>query len=1016
MDSNRDPLRVAWTDSTGIIQDRGAALKAENSFQRLDIISGMSLKHGSLLSTLLFCLSLASESLIAGDTDTTSPPPRALWTTSRVVGSPEPPHPYRIETKFRKLSIKQPIGFYPEPGTGRVLIVQHLGNWTGPGTILAIDDSEDADKVDRLLHHEEIIFALEFHPEYEKNGHVFISTSSLPHLPVKTSTVSRFTVSRHSPYDIDPSSRVVIVDWSSELGGHIGGGVAFGNDGFLYISVGDGGSEGDEYQHAQNLGTLHGSVIRIDVLHPSGGKPYSIPKDNPFVRTPGARPEIWAYGLRNPWRMSFDKKTNRLWVGSNGQDNWEQVYAIRKGANYGWSIMEGAYPYNLNNARGPTPISGPVIDHPHSEARSLTGGLVYHGRALPDLRGAYVYGDWATGKIWALRLDEERITYQEEIADTTLKIGSFGVDHDGELVVLDQNEGGIYRLVPTDAQDETESFPRSLSATGLFASVEKHELHPGLLPYEVNVAQFSGGARAERAIALPGDATMEFTPKGSWGFSDGTVLIKTLSMPTTSSDRNRWQRIETQMLHRRAGEWEAYSYQWNEDGTDAVLVDRKGAQTRLEIRDKNYPGERRQYTWEFRARAECMMCHSRAAGFVLGVSSPQLQRTVQRDGKPAQQIQRFERLGLLEFDEGESSNNIAVLVDPHDPSHDLELRARSYLHGACSHCHRQDGGGNARVHLHIGDALDETRLINEPASHGTFALSDAKIIAPGNPDRSVLCYRLSTMGGARMPRLGSTEIDTRALALIREWIESMPGEPVDEQRPQAEALRRLRQATTPDDEVRKIIGGILDSTSASLALTRVIESGKLLASVKHAILELATVHEKATTRDLFERFIPEERRKKRLGDRIDAETILALTGSVERGRRLYEEGTTAQCKSCHVFGNGPQRMGPDLEKIGAKLKRAELLDSILTPSRKIDPEFLGYLVLMNTGETHTGTIVRPNDEEIVVRTAAQEEARLPRDNVLDLVAQEISLMPTGLAGAMTAQELADLLAFLENAN
>ena len=944
--------------------------------------------------------------------------PRPLWTTSRVIGRPEPPSPYTTERRFRKLSLKQPMGFYPEPGTRRIIFAQHLGPSGGPSRVLAFEGDEDADSLDVLFHDERLLYNLAFDPDYEENRYVYLTFRGPHRYESKgnTNVVARYTVRRDPPYDIDPDSKHEIIEWSSIKGGHDGAALGFSPlDGYLYVTTGDGSSEGDPLRHGQNLGTVHGAVLRIDVRNPPEGKTYTVPEDNPFVNTPGARPEIWAYGLRNPWRLDFDPKTGQLWVGQNGQDQWEQVYAIQKGANYGWAIMEGGHPFNLQIPRGPTPISGPTADHPHAEARSISGGVVYWGEALPGLRGSYLYGDWSTGKIWAIRLDGNEVAYHEEIVDTSFRVVGFGRDHDGEVVVLDHLEGGIHKFVPNEAGTASSKFPRTLSATGLFTSVKDHAFHPGLIPFQVNVAQFSNGARAERAIALPNDMTVAMSDTGSLGFKDDAVLIKTLSMPTTSSVGDAWQRIETQMLHRRDGEWEAYTYRWNDEGTDATLVEKSGEQTALQIRDPGNPRGVRQLTWKFSARAECMMCHSRAAAYVLGATGPQLQREVDVNGKTVAQLEHFRTLGIFDELSEDPFKNIPALVDPHDPRHDLDARARSYLHGACLHCHQQDGGGNARFRVQFTHEIEDLRLVNEDATHGTFDVRGGKLFVPGDPDASILVYRLATLGGARMPRLGSTEIDTRAVRLIRDWIGSHPSDVSHTERDrELEVLSQVHEAKNVDGSVRSTLAEMLNSTSSSLALAQAIADGKLADNVAQSTIELAKSHEKSTIRDLFERFLPEEERKERLGVNIDARAILAIKGEPARGQALFDQNTTAQCKNCHQYGDGPARMGPNLSKIGAKLKREELLDSILAPSRKIEPEYRAYLLVTNTGNTYTGTIYRPNNKRLVVRTAS-EELEFSGDEVLQLEPQEVSLMPVGLASSMSAQELADLLAFLENA-
>ena len=214
--------------------------------------------------------------------------------------------------------------------------------------------------------------------------------------------MSRFTVKGEPPV-IDLASEKIIFEWPN--GGHNGGCLRFGPDGYLYIVTGDGSGIADQHDIGQDLRSIFAKLLRIDVDNPrragrvSAG--YGIPKDNPFVNTEGARPEVYAYGLRQLWRYSFDRKTGDLWGGEVGQDLWEMIYKIEKGGNYGWSVMEGTHPFRPERKKGPTPILKPVVEHSHTDFRSITGGFVYHGKRLPELQGQYIYGDFDTGRIWS---------------------------------------------------------------------------------------------------------------------------------------------------------------------------------------------------------------------------------------------------------------------------------------------------------------------------------------------------------------------------------------------------------------------------------------------------------------------------------------------------------------------------------------------------------------------------------------------------------------------------------------
>ena len=561
--------------------------------------------------------------------------------------------------------------------------------------------------------------------------------------------------------------------------GHDGGDLAFGNDGYLYVSAGDGSSDSDANLTGQTLDDLLGSVLRIDVDHPDPGRNYSVPKDNPFVDRPGARPELWAYGLRNPWRLSYDRPSGQLWVGNNGQDLWEQVYLIQKGANYGWSLTEGSHIFQAQRKAGPDPISPPAAEHPHSEARSLTGGRVYRGSRLPELVGAYIYGDWSTGRVWGVRHDGKQATWQNELVDTPFNITGFGTDHSGELYIIDQGSG-FYRLEPTTEADRpTQPFPRKLSETGLFASVPGHKPHPATIPYEVVAPQWADGATMERFVALPGLERIEQEPQlnagGAWSFPNGSVLVQTLSLNLAGDGaKPARKRIETRLLVRQQGEWTGYSYRWNDEQTDATLVPSAGASDEFEVADPAEAGGRREQVWRFPARTECMVCHSRATGFIQGFSPLQLDRDHDYGGIVDHQLRTLEHIGVFQGALPPRPATRPRLVNPYDVHAPLEPRVRSYLHVNCATCHVEAGGGNSRMELGFSTTRDAMRLINEVPVHDRFDLADARLVAPGAPERSVLVQRISRRGTGQMPPLVSTEVDRKAVSLITEWIRSLP--------------------------------------------------------------------------------------------------------------------------------------------------------------------------------------------------------------------------------------------------
>jgi Glucose / Sorbosone dehydrogenase len=594
----------------------------------------------------------------------------------------------------------------------------------------------------------------------------------------------RYTVSRQQPHGIDPKSNRVIIEWASN--GHNGGDIAFGNDGYLYVSSGDGTSGSDVNLTGQSLNDLLGAVLRIDVEHPDAGRNYGIPKDNPFINRAGARGELWAYGLRNPWRLSFDRESGQLWAGNNGQDLWEQVFLIQKGGNYGWSISEGSHAFQVQRKAGPDPISPPAAEHHHSEARSLTGGRVYRGNRLPKLVGTYVYGDWSTGRVWGVKHDGTKPTWHQELVDTPFNITGFGTDHAGELYVID-HVGAFYRLEPTTPADQpSQPFPTRLSQTGLFDSVADHKPHAAALRFEVSAPQWADGATLEHFAALTGLERVEQKPQlnagGTWTLPNGSALVQTLALvPIGDSGKPARQRVETRVLLRQQGEWTGYSYRWNAEQTDADLVPSAGSSQEFEVPDAAGPNGRRDQVWRFPSRSECMVCHSRAAGFILGFTPLELDRDVDYGGIVDNQLRSLEHIGIFEGTLPARGKDRPRLVNPYDEKAPRDARVRSYLHVNCSTCHVSEGGGNSNMELSLTTPRDAMRLINALPEHARFDIPDARVVAPGSSERSVLYHRISRRGTDQMPPLGSTEVDRTAVKLIGDWIRELPSADRDRQ-------------------------------------------------------------------------------------------------------------------------------------------------------------------------------------------------------------------------------------------
>ncbi len=691
---------------------------------------------------------------------------RVPWNDSKVVGSPEPPLQYVTRPVWEQLPVKKPLEIKRVPGEPtRLAYLDHRQEKGAYGKLWVFEDSASAtNQVESLSLTNELAYGFCFHPKFEKNGYVFTNSNgprSGEGSKNKKSRVSRWVMDRKT-FKVDPASRTDIIEW--ETNGHDGGGVVFGLDGMLYITTGDGTSDSDDNVTGQRIDLLLAKLLRIDVDKPDGDRPYSIPPDNPFLDTPKARPETWAHGFRNPWRLTCDEKTGHIWVGENGQDLWESAKLVEKGANYGWSVYEGSHPFYLERKLGPGKLRQPTVEHHHREARSLTGGVVYHGNVLPQLRGAYIYGDYSTGKVWAAKHNGEELLWHKEIADTPFQITGFGVDTRGNLLVVDETSG-FHAFAPNPNAGRKSAFPAKLSKTGLFTNTRLLKPHPALIPYSVNVPHWTDGAQAQHYIALPGDAntTIGFTGGRAWNLPEGSVLVQTLTLAGN--------RIETRLMTKLNNEWAGYSYKWNDAQTDANLVDRDGTDLALEV-----DGIQRQ--WRIPSRAECMMCHSRAAQYVLGLNELQMNRDHDYGAFKAHQFQVLDQLGALKgakwadyTGEGNGAKKNKRLTDPRDTAKELEPRVRSYWAANCAHCHIEAGGGNAQMKLDFNTALDKTGTIDAKPVHKDFGIGEsARIVAPGRPDHSVMMQRIVGAAEGRMPPIGSTTLDPQWVNLLVKWI------------------------------------------------------------------------------------------------------------------------------------------------------------------------------------------------------------------------------------------------------
>ena len=414
---------------------------------------------------------------VAATSPTAAPTPTAPSATAAVVASPTPaatappptpaapqaPTPAAnpggepsatFEVAFPNLPrLERPVVMVEVPGQQRMLVALQEGRILSfPKDPRAATTKVVLDQRQKTLRqgNEEGLLGLVLDPAFPQNGYVYVYYSAAD---PRRSVLARLEA-RGSGEDltIDPQSELVLLEVPQPYPNHNGGQLAFGPDGMLYVALGDGGSAGDPHGHGQNRQTLLGSILRIDVRNATREQPYTVPPDNPFVgASDGSRPEIWAYGLRNPWRFSFDRQTGHLWAGDVGQNAREEVDLIEKGGNYGWNIMEGTACFRPRTGCSREGLTLPVVDYPRASGHcSVIGGYVYRGRSVPALFGQYLYADFCSGAVWAL--DAEAAARGDDPHVVTLReegppISSFAEDLDGELYLL-SFDGRIYRMAP----------------------------------------------------------------------------------------------------------------------------------------------------------------------------------------------------------------------------------------------------------------------------------------------------------------------------------------------------------------------------------------------------------------------------------------------------------------------------------------------------------------------------------------------------------------------------------------
>ena len=672
-----------------------------------------------------------------------------------------------VENAFPTLpSLVKPVALLQAPGDtsqwyaveqdGRVLRFDNSAGVSTTATFIDIRSPSDPIDVDSG-DVEAGLLGMAFDPGYgSANWDVYLSymIDGSPY----TSVIARFE-SKDSGQTLDATDATVLMTVDQPFTNHNGGQISFGPDGYLYIHFGDGGSGGDPGDRAQNTRNLFGSLLRIDV---DGGPPYAIPADNPFVGNAlcndgdgsSACPEIYAWGLRNAWRWSFDAPTGQLWLGDVGQNNWEEIDIIELGGNYGWRCREGANDFDTSGVC-PDGLIDPVIEYNHSVGISVTGGYVYRGSAIPELAGRYVFADYAQGKLFA-SVDNGDGTYGfETLLDTSDFIASFAVEASGELLYLNYAGGNIRRIVQSGGSS-VDTIADQLSATGCVMAGNPTLPADGLIPYEPNAPFWSDGAVKQRWYAIPDGTSIDVNADGDWLFPIGTVLVKSFRLSN--------QLVETRLFMRHTdGEWAGYTYEWNAAQTEATRV--------VGGKVSNVVGQ----DWIYPSGSDCMQCHTAAANFSLSLEHAQLNGDFLYPSTSitANQLVTADAVDLLTDPLPNVPEALPRLADPTDVAESLEDRARAYLHSNCANCHRPGGPTPSNMDLRYATALADTNTCDATPVSGTLGITNGKLIAPGSSSTSLLVERASRRDSHGMPPLASNLVDTAGVQLLADWIDSL---------------------------------------------------------------------------------------------------------------------------------------------------------------------------------------------------------------------------------------------------
>lgn len=667
------------------------------------------------------------------------------------------PASIHLEPMLPEGALQAPVNMTPLPGSDEVFYVLEQD-----GRIWRLERRGDGFGMDEWVDlsdhfpimflrngcHECGLFSLAFHPDFEQNGYIYLSfteggdgeiplVSNVARVRSEDGGKTLVTEEDGRPW----RETLYTVEQPDDV--HNGGQMRFGPDGYLYLSLGDGGPIGDPRKNSQNTDNPYGSMLRLtDEGEPAPGN------------KAGGLPEIYAYGLRNTWGWSFDRKTGKLWAGDVGGGRIEEIDIVENGGNYGWPCMEGREPTGKCEVEGGA--IEPIWDYTRAHGRSVTGGFVYRGEAMPELYGTYFFSDFGSGGVWGLEHDGDSY-HQRLLLHTGSVIVAFAEDHRGELYLVDYKKGSVFRVQSAQPHADRQQLPEQLSDTGCMDPDDPSQPSEALIPYDIREPFWSDGARKERYMALPEKARVSVADDGNLVFPVGSVLVKQFHLKD--------KLVETRLLlNQEQTGWIGYSYQWNEEQTEARRLEASA--------DVDWDGQ----LWHYPSTAECAQCHTPAAGHTLGPEVRQLDRPFHypTSGQWANQLDTLASLDLFARPVPEPLREQSMPAS-RDKRASLEQRARSYLHSNCANCHRPEGISQSNMDWRYDTAMALTESCDKPPKRGDLGIDNARLIAPGDPERSTLWQRIAHQDAHRMPPLGSHVVDREGADLIAEWIGSLDG-------------------------------------------------------------------------------------------------------------------------------------------------------------------------------------------------------------------------------------------------